>query len=68
MYKVHTEVLEKCKKQLKDSNTAISALNTVASSKKEASKQLYKDALVKLNKLYDNNKKLIKLLEDNYHV
>jgi hypothetical protein len=68
MYKVHTEVLEKCKKQLEESNTAISAFNTAVSSNKEASKKLYKDALSKLNKLYDNNEKLIKLLEDNYHV
>lgn len=73
MYKVHTEVLEKCKKCLVDSNSIItSKINEYKVDLKEVeidnTKALYKKALSKLNKLYDNNEKLIKLLEDNYGV
>ncbi len=73
MYKVHTEVLEKCKKQLKDSNDIVgTAINMtkddIKIAKTAARKKMCSQFLTTLDKLYDNNEKLIKLLEDNYYV
>lgn len=68
MYKVHTEVLEQCKKQLTDSNIAIQSFEKAVNSTKSSKKELYVSALEKLNKLYDKNEQLIKLLEDNYGI
>lgn len=68
MYKVHTEVLKECKKQLTDSNIAIQSFEKAVNSTKSSKKELYVSALEKLNKLYDKNEQLIKLLEDNYGI
>lgn len=62
MYKVRTEDLERIKKQL---NTNNKELDLIAKGQRNVSNV---NVTSKINNLINNNKKLIKFIEDVYHI